>query len=245
LIYLSIIILGLSISLFVQFNQISFSSVFLGATLRQIGIRAQNPHVYNPDMQTRSGRHYNVEATSQHQQETMDELLNQFHLMNNRMDMIWNKVFDKPEGSVGKSHNGDAEGRDRKEKSPMLETVGELHTPYNYTEPRFMQQSPPRGSEYHHRLEGPGYTDRGDTGDHRMDEAARCVRVDVPNFHGKLEPDLVQVWIMAVEDYFEWLRLSLDRQVRFVKMKLKNQARVWWHSVEEHLRRLKQPAIID
>jgi hypothetical protein len=78
-----------------------------------------------------------------------------------------------------------------------------------------------------------------------MDEAARRVQVDVPDFHGKLEPDVFHDWIMVVEDYFEWSGLSLDRQVRFVKMKLKNQAHVWWHSVEEHLRRLKQPAITD
>lgn len=71
------------------------------------------------------------------------------------------------------------------------------------------------------------------------------MQVDVLDFHGKLEPDVFQDWIMAVEDYFEWSGLSLDRQVRFVKMKLKNQPHVWWHSLEEHLRRLKQPAITD
>jgi hypothetical protein len=78
-----------------------------------------------------------------------------------------------------------------------------------------------------------------------MDDATRRVRVDVPDFHGKLEPYAFQDWITSLEDYFDWSGLSLDRRVRFVKMKLKGQARVWWQSVEEHLQRLRQPSISD
>lgn len=117
--------------------------------------------------------------------------------------------------------------------------------PNGFTGPRFTQHFPTLGSEHHNRLEGPFYTKRGDPRDHRMDDAARRVRVDVSDYHGKLEPDVFQDWLMSVEDYFKWSGLSLDRQVWFVKMKLKNQARVWWHSVEEHLRRLKQSPITD
>jgi hypothetical protein len=78
-----------------------------------------------------------------------------------------------------------------------------------------------------------------------MDDAARRVRVDVADFQGKFEPHTFQDWLTSLEDYFDWSGLSLDRQVRFAKLKLKGQARVWWHSVEEWLHRLKQPPITD
>ncbi len=48
-----------------------------------------------------------------------------------------------------------------------------------------------------------------------------------------------------VKDYFECFDLSFDRHIRFVKRKLKGQARVWWHSVDECLHRLKQQPISD
>lgn len=78
-----------------------------------------------------------------------------------------------------------------------------------------------------------------------MDEATRRIRVDVPDFHGRLDPYAFQDWITSLEDYFDWFNLAAERKVRFVKMKLKGQARVWWHSVEEQLHRLRQPPIAD
>lgn len=72
-------------------------------------------------MQTQSGRQYNVNPTSPQQQESMEELLNQFRLLNNRMDMVLKHVFDKPESSGEKKHNeGEVEDEDRKEKSTMI-----------------------------------------------------------------------------------------------------------------------------
>jgi hypothetical protein len=67
----------------------------------------------------------------------------------------------------------------------------------------------------------------------------------VLDFHGKLDPYAFQDWLTALEDYFDWFGLSLDRKVRFVKMKFKGQARVWWHSVKEYLHRLRFPPISD
>lgn len=76
-----------------------------------------------------------------------------------------------------------------------------------------------------------------------MDDAAKRVRVDVPDYHGKFEPHVFQDWLTFLENYFDWSGLSFDRQVRFAKMKLKGQARIWWHSVEERLHRLKHSPI--
>jgi len=98
---------------------------------------------------------------------------------------------------------------------------------------------------YHGRSEGSPFLDQPKRGESRMDDAARRVRVDVPNYHGKIEPHTFQDWITSLEVYFDWSCLSLDRQVRFAKMKLKGAARVWWHSMEERLHRLQQPPIIE
>jgi hypothetical protein len=85
----------------------------------------------------------------------------------------------------------------------------------------------------------------GENVDYRLDEATKRVRVDIPDFHGKLDPYAFQDWLTSLEDYFEWFGLAAERKVRFVKMKLKGQARVWWQSVEDQLYRLRQPAITD
>lgn len=135
----------------------------------------------------------------------MDELLNQFHLLNNRMDMVWNRVFKKLESSGEKKpHEGETEAEDRKEKSPVHDTVGGISMPWlptnNFTGSRFMQHFPIMGGGYHHRVEGSFYAERGDMGDHMMDDAARRVRVDVTDYHGKLEPDVFQDWITSMED---------------------------------------------
>jgi hypothetical protein len=48
-----------------------------------------------------------------------------------------------------------------------------------------------------------------------------------------------------MKDYFEWYHLPPDTKIRFVKMKLKGQARMWWNSVEEQLHRSHQRPILE
>lgn len=69
--------------------------------------------------------------------------------------------------------------------------------------------------------------------------------MDIAEFHGKLDPHAFQDWITSLEDYFEWYRLPPNTKVRFVKMKLKGQARIWWSSVEEQLHRARQCPITE
>jgi hypothetical protein len=71
------------------------------------------------------------------------------------------------------------------------------------------------------------------------------MKVDVPDFFGKLEPNAFEDWSTAIEDYFDWFAVSEDRKVRYVRMKLKGHARAWWGSVEEQLRRTRRPAIYN
>ena len=58
-----------------------------------------------------------------------------------------------------------------------------------------------------------------------LDELAKQVKVDVPEFWGRLDPDAFHDWLVALEDYFVWYSVSEARKVRFVIMKLKGPAR--------------------
>jgi hypothetical protein len=69
------------------------------------------------------------------------------------------------------------------------------------------------------------------------------MKVDVPDFYGKLEPHAFEDWLTAIEDYFDWFAVSEERKVRYIRMKLKGHARVWWGSVEEQLQRTQRPPI--
>jgi hypothetical protein len=69
------------------------------------------------------------------------------------------------------------------------------------------------------------------------------MKVDVPDFYGKLEPHAFEDWLTAIEDYFDWFAVLEERKVRYIRMKLKGHARVWWGSVEEQLRRTQRPPI--
>ena len=70
------------------------------------------------------------------------------------------------------------------------------------------------------------------------------LRVDVPDFSGKLDPQAFTDWMTALEDYFDWYGMTEERKVRFAKMKLKGQARIWWRNVEACINRLGQAPII-
>ncbi|KAL6345373.1 hypothetical protein AAG906_015856 [Vitis piasezkii] len=48
-----------------------------------------------------------------------------------------------------------------------------------------------------------------------LDELNKRMRVDVPEFFGKLEPNAFEDWLTAIEDYFDWFDVSEDRKVRY------------------------------
>jgi hypothetical protein len=89
-----------------------------------------------------------------------------------------------------------------------------------------------------------GHADHG-AGYQPLDELTKRMKVDVPDFFGKLEPNAFEDWLTTIEDYFDWFAVSEDRKVRYVRMKLKGHARAWWGSVEEQLRRTRRPAIYN
>jgi hypothetical protein len=136
--------------------------------------------------------------------------------MNKKIDFLYGYGFDRPEGSGNHNKEGETEGGPKGEEPPP---GGEERAPHRPSPTRGCYQPPPMRRE--------------ENAEHRFDEATKRVRVHIPDFHGKLDPYTFQDWLTSLEDYFEWFGLAAERKVRFVKMKLKGQARVWWQSVED------------
>jgi len=87
-----------------------------------------------------------------------------------------------------------------------------------------------------------GHADHG-AGHQPLDKLTKRMKVDVPDFLGKLEPNVFEDWLTAIKDYFDWFSVSEDRKVRYVRMKLKGHARAWWGSVEEQLQRTHRSTV--
>ena len=59
-------------------------------------------------------------------------------------------------------------------------------------------------------------------------DITKKVRMEVPNFEGRVDPTIFSDWLASIEEYFDWYDMSDDRRVRFAKMKLVGLAKVWW-----------------
>ena len=54
------------------------------------------------------------------------------------------------------------------------------------------------------------------------------VRVEVPEFEGKLDPDEFLEWLQTVERVFEYKEIQEDKRVKLVALKLGKYASLWW-----------------
>ena len=75
------------------------------------------------------------------------------------------------------------------------------------------------------------------------DDVTKKVRLEVAEFYRKLNPTAFLDWIMSMEDYFDWYAMLENRNVRFVKAKLKGAARLWWHNIVNQVHITCQPPI--
>ena len=83
---------------------------------------------------------------------------------------------------------------------------------------------------------------RHDAGDIAGD-ITKKVRIEVPDFEGKVDATQFVDWLVAIEEYFDWYDMMDDRRVRFSKMKLVGLAKIWWTGVEGDIRRMGLPPI--
>ncbi|KAK0597158.1 hypothetical protein LWI29_022317 [Acer saccharum] len=59
------------------------------------------------------------------------------------------------------------------------------------------------------------------------------VKVDIPEFEGKMQPEEFIDWLNTVERVFDYKDVPEDRKVKLVAIKLKKHASIWW----EHLKK--------
>jgi hypothetical protein len=203
-------------------------------------------------MNMRSGQTYGEQPYTQQQRddalfglvEKFGDLCGAVSVLSKWVDHLWENSSSKPDGSgegekdmgnedAAKSSTGEPDDPRNREEQPLNTMphhyarhtprthAGDYHRPHN----PYLQWEQP--THMGHRL----------AHGRRDDNITKQVRVDVSDFHGKLDPCAFQNWLTALEDYFEWFDLSPDRKGWFVKMKLKGPAHVWWQSVEEYHRR--------
>ncbi|KAL5776736.1 hypothetical protein ACOSP7_009662 [Xanthoceras sorbifolium] len=69
------------------------------------------------------------------------------------------------------------------------------------------------------------------------------VKIKVADFSGKMHVEDYLDWEATLENYFEWKPMSAERNVLFVKLKVKRPALQWWKRVEEQRARQGKPKI--
>ncbi|WJZ84476.1 hypothetical protein VitviT2T_004079 [Vitis vinifera] len=74
-------------------------------------------------------------------------------------------------------------------------------------------------------------------------DITKIVRMEVPDFEGKVDATQFVDWLAVIEEYFNWYDMMDDRRVRFAKMKLVGLEKVWWTGVEGNIRRMGLPPI--
>jgi hypothetical protein len=168
--------------------------------------------------------------------------------MSKRLEFMWEHVFPKPDGSADRRKFVKVEDEAKKSIDGSENYGAEEEQALNSKPHHLAWQNPSTHMWDYQPLpqfEHPHFTGRQAAHDYRVDDIRKRVRVIMSDFHGKLDPYTFQDWFTALEYYFDWFGLSPYCKVRFVKMKLKGQARVWWHSVEEYLHRLRLAPISE
>ena len=65
----------------------------------------------------------------------------------------------------------------------------------------------------------------------------RSVKIEAPSFEGLPDPTKFLDWLAEMEYYFEWYGVYNERRVRFAKIKLLGQAKLYWTNQERILAR--------
>jgi len=73
-----------------------------------------------------------------------------------------------------------------------------------------------RRSRRHHRPQDRSYND---------------FRVDIPEFEGQLDPDILLDWLQTVERIFKFKGIPEEGKVKLVALKLRKYASIWWSNV--------------
>lgn len=63
------------------------------------------------------------------------------------------------------------------------------------------------------------------------------IKVEIPDFEGKLQPDEFVDWLQTVERVFEYKEIPEEKKVKIIAVKLKRHASIWWENLEKKRQR--------
>ena len=64
------------------------------------------------------------------------------------------------------------------------------------------------------------------------DQYLKSIKLDIPTFDSRLDPQLFLEWLRHLDKYFTWYSFSEDGKVKFAIMKLTGQANQYWTNVK-------------
>ena len=68
---------------------------------------------------------------------------------------------------------------------------------------------------------------RGETVMERFLRASEVVKIDLPEFRGRLQPKEFLEWLSAIEKFFEYKNIPENQQVKLVATRLNGYASIW------------------
>ncbi|XP_057990618.1 uncharacterized protein LOC131172996 [Hevea brasiliensis] len=78
---------------------------------------------------------------------------------------------------------------------------------------------------------------RGREDHERIDNNIRSIKMKIPTFYGKNDPDVYLEWEREVELIFECHNYTEDKKVKLAAVQFKDYAIVWWDQVQAKKRR--------
>ena len=98
---------------------------------------------------------------------------------------------------------------------------------------------------FHHRAPLGESDERGRGGRPFNNDTARYfdMKVDIPEFEGKIRPDEFIDWLNSVERIFDYKEVPDEKKVKIVAIKLKKHASAWWEQLRVRRERLGKPKI--
>jgi hypothetical protein len=190
-------------------------------------------------MSTRSGRPFRGRLTEFQRDEILLKLAEQMDSCNLRISALEGQTIQPNAGPMAgeqgeNSANDNPDGNGENQGGP---TAG----PHANPSQRQQGQGVPQSSvfDWTNNLLQRGQYEMYDT----AGDITKKIKMDVPDFEGKINPTVFADWLASIEEYFEWYDMADDRRVRFAKMKLVGLAKIWWMGIEGDIRRLGQPPI--
>ena len=71
------------------------------------------------------------------------------------------------------------------------------------------------------------------------------VKVEASSFDGQMDPTKFLDWLADMDHYFAWYDMSEERQVKFAKIKLVGQAKLYWTNHECLMTRGNRAPVIN